>query len=937
MKSKIFLLSIFIIFLILYILLIIYTLFKNISIFDYNLINQTSLYCSSQKKFSFLDTLACHSVISKKKNFIFYVDGLAFDQIALLKELYLNKSLLITYDDMDYKQSASIAEMIFTGKSSNNFLGTVSMKDSIFNQVFHSDYRIQYKGNNFPLLKMFFDRDDLNKEKVTIDQVYYREKVIFESLFINILGYSINNSNLNMDLLNNQQVDKADVINNIKEAYDKVTDENLYLTFKNVLSSIKNNHDVFVFYSLGMDHYNHYHGKEININAVNYLSIQYSFLNILKWADENPDVNVILMSDHGGQSFIPEDEICNHGCNKIGNEGFLLAYSKDIHQYLNTSIDRDLKVSYYQISSILSVLLDKINLPLEAIGIFPIEIFNKSRKDLIIGVLRQKEIQLKTRIESIYRMYNKRIDFNEYVFDNELTLSSINNIKDDEIQRYYSHLVSLQKKIESNKPSISIEYKLILSFILLVILLYIRYFYIQIKENVYFLIGSKTIKSKLVLIYSFLSVIDCLIYIFSNFEYEFMRITIIKLVLEVIISFIFIKKTNKKVFFFFFFKCVLSIFLKKMNIFKIFKKGYYLNIDEYSLLRKVNFLLYIIMISLLLYEHIRSYFYIFTFKIRKIYIFSSISLYITYIMIQYDYYSDDNTKPSIAIWYYSCLLLYFLFLLLNITYYSYENNSSVPDESSAFKTNLSQVNISFIHFFYFINDDIENIFMFIYVFPCLYFIINYIILDIFKTVEKINKNYLFFILFSIINLGDTYIFTYDKTFSYDVSIKSGNKTIGRYQDDSPIFTGVLFVLHKLQNYIILSGFTMKIVVISYYNKDMHINNKSLYIYFLIGIKSLVVIIVNILVDWMNINNIKNLVIMYIGNIFFLFISLTLPLVLFIIKEKVFSYFRFISLLKAYENIEVDINENKNMHNTINEYDSISLSNDIELDTKIDSN
>ena len=92
-----------------------------------------------------------------------------------------------------------------------------------------------------------------------------------------------------------------------------------------------------------------------------------------------------------------------------------------------------------------------------------------------------------------------------------------------------------------------------------------------------------------------------------------------------------------------------------------------------------------------------------------------------------------------------------------------------------------------------------------------------------------------------------FFFTFMKgTFTFDISLKAGNKTIGslinnnlilinfindvfRYQDDFPLFTGFLFGLHKMQVFLLGSVMIMGLMKAEKKNLDLKFG-KILFIY-----------------------------------------------------------------------------------------------------------
>ena len=51
-----------------------------------------------------------------------------------------------------------------------------------------------------------------------------------------------------------------------------------------------------------------------------------------RWIDNHPEYALIISSDHGGQEYDGQDNLCNHGCLTPDNFGILMVYTKEIGQ-----------------------------------------------------------------------------------------------------------------------------------------------------------------------------------------------------------------------------------------------------------------------------------------------------------------------------------------------------------------------------------------------------------------------------------------------------------------------------------------------------------------------------------------------------------------------------------------------------------------------------
>ena len=80
-----------------------------------------------------------------------------------------------------------------------------------------------------------------------------------------------------------------------------------------------------------MHSYNHnYDGLHSNTVAAAGLLLAdiKSIIRLIENSSYKSEYILIVSSDHGGQLYLGEDEVCNHGCQMDkGNEGFLYIYS----------------------------------------------------------------------------------------------------------------------------------------------------------------------------------------------------------------------------------------------------------------------------------------------------------------------------------------------------------------------------------------------------------------------------------------------------------------------------------------------------------------------------------------------------------------------------------------------------------------------------------
>jgi hypothetical protein len=101
-----------------------------------------------------------------------------------------------------------------------------------------------------------------------------------------------------------------------------------------------------------------------------------------QWVDENPEYVLIASSDHGGQLYYGQDYYCCHGCNYEGNQGILYIYMSNFnsskhnnstntnHLYYEpfSTPDNNININSYDVSLIISQVLENVNIPLKNTG-----------------------------------------------------------------------------------------------------------------------------------------------------------------------------------------------------------------------------------------------------------------------------------------------------------------------------------------------------------------------------------------------------------------------------------------------------------------------------------------------------------------------------------------------------------------------------------------
>ena len=119
------------------------------------------------------------------------------------------------------------------------------------------------------------------------------------------------------------------------------------------------------YYTTIMDSYNHNYGA-FSFMAINGASLMLAEIKSIIMAIEDSEYRneyiLIVSSDHGGQLYLGEDEICNHGCQAgDGNEGFLFIYSYGTAHFEDWINNEDL-------AAILAGYITDANIPLHSTG-----------------------------------------------------------------------------------------------------------------------------------------------------------------------------------------------------------------------------------------------------------------------------------------------------------------------------------------------------------------------------------------------------------------------------------------------------------------------------------------------------------------------------------------------------------------------------------------
>jgi len=315
----------------------------------------------------------CKNSLTKKKFIWLFFDGLAFDELSYLFEKKKDSAVFYKVTADFFKQSGALHEIYLTGKFSRNFLAAKTQSDNLLYQINNSNYGIKYIGSEYPLyhlgggknsdpLQNFFEDNDLGRD---IFPFYKICSSISESIFYPItFNYPLPEEFKELDF------NKDELMKNLDLIYSKsLIKENIALCFDDAQVCCKQNPKNLIYYTQIIDSFNHGYSKEHPRTFSAAYAINQGILEIMEWINDNPDYVLILLSDHGGQAYLGEDNYCNHGCNIPGNEGVLFIYMKDFDVLKPVSaISGAKKISTFEVANIVAQVIENVNIPLESIG-----------------------------------------------------------------------------------------------------------------------------------------------------------------------------------------------------------------------------------------------------------------------------------------------------------------------------------------------------------------------------------------------------------------------------------------------------------------------------------------------------------------------------------------------------------------------------------------
>ena len=772
---------------------------------DYCHINNSSLICKNKYK--------------KNKFLWLIVDGNAYDQLVLLTNKTKYKiPIIFRGKGKGYKHTSQFFAEMFSGIPSQDMLYSEIKTDQIFKQLYKANYSMNFLGMNAPVNKLCGNESNTFKNKHIFKEY---EKYSFHKL-CNV-SYPIDdswsknyyNSIINRDQRLSSKITKENVYSDLdfhfkKENVDILESINLTECFINHFFNFNENESI-IYYNTELDKYNHLLTKEhIKTISEEYITENW-IIKIMEWVDEHPDYALIVNSDHGGQKFYGEDDINNHGLDIEGNEAILFIYTKDLKDSYDKLKSDDIFYTKVDPSSIISQILENVNIPLQSQGIaYPIG------NDSLFGytAYKSKENQLLNQLNAYIEKYpNYERDLNEII--NKINISKFNKINEEEYEQYFNSnftqsAINFIKEIQEEITNIlNNKNKFISSYIIIclgIAIIYMIFIILQIKD-IFSIINEdedNNIKLFIFILNISLFPIQSMIYFITNLSiFDRLVIGIFATPFLIIICNILIKYhyPKEKIY-------IMNILIFSFGIisiafhyskFFIFLKKYFSTIIKSRILKV--FCLCPILFFELYYTNKQNFYKsnIFLFKFPIYYI--NMSIYITYIIliIAFDMSTENYFISHTPFNYILTISIYFLFIIMFVlAEYIIKNNSENNKEDK----NQELIKNIFFLFEFFINDESNRLMMLI-----IYIMYEYLFVSLYNNrLKKINK---IIISITIINTHEIFYLLVSRVYGYETSKIFFSKTIGYTMESVGLFNSILEVLYKLRFSVILAGFFLE--------------------------------------------------------------------------------------------------------------------------------
>ena len=820
-----------------------------------NLDSEINDFCQIIKNISNnnLDYYVCDNKFKKSKNIILFIDSLPFD---VLHDFHNLKDIKITnffrVKGIEYKQSGALFETILTGKFSRNYLASNEIKmDNLQKQFNNANMTTFYRVKKYPLYNLL----NKTKDEKNIIETYDGEGFPLISFCdINIKPIFSFGDEIYYNYFDNSGFYFKEGIT--KEYFYKLADKKLKQEFQKIRKEFDKclsdkGFNSYLFFTDVLDHINHVYHRNSPLAIYSVYIIEKIVKELINWINtEHEEYALALASDHGGQIYNGEDTLCNHGCNRIGNEGVFFIYTKELgenyEKYKTFHENKEIPiVPLNDFPCTLSQVLKNTNLPLESTCI-PRYIGND--KLIFFSSVKSKEIQLKQYIEKLIKKYPhlknkfhekyevklKNNKFNSY-FQDFNSIYQVDNIFYD---NYMKYLIDIQNKllndlVKSGKNKI--YYLIFYSILIMLIIGFIYYI-----RKIIVLTRVKIIKEKrkgikknfflnklisyiyILIIILLIDPLICIIYNnSSNISYYINISILIKFLslLFLVISVTYLNKIKnynyKKLIFIITFIVFINSILAQIELFSWLDK--FINtqkkIDFFK--RYLSYPLIIIYGSIELYSNRNYYFFqINKSFIKYIYIVIPYLIILTYNIFKYDFYikikSIYGQSPEEINLMKKIYRMIFGLLLFIKPFKRDDKNGNIIISSDII--NLKLFLFTIVIFICIELERIEMILLFI-------FILFYLCIC-FKNEEDIFIKIIYIVL--IITYPQIHFIANQGTYTMDTSIKVTNKVPSKWADDRPIAMGVIFVVNKFRFNIMVLGYLFTLIKIS--------NKKILYYY-----------------------------------------------------------------------------------------------------------
>ena len=298
-----------------------------------------------------------------------FFDGLAFDEISYLYKTKQNTGAFYKITTDFFRQSGALHEIFLTGKFSRNFLASKTKIDNLLYQLNHTNYPIKFRGSEYPLYYLgggklanfenYFENNYIDRDAFPFSILCPSSS---GSIFYPIkFSYPLSNEFDNLDFDRNKFMEALDL--NYSSNLQTGT---INSCFQSAEVCCSDNSKNLIYYTQIIDAFNHGYSKEHPKAFAASYAINKGIIKIMEWIDENPEYVLILLSDHGGQTYLGEDNYCNHGCLNPGNEGVLFIYMKNFDVIKPAQTTET--ITTFEVSNIISQVIENINIPLESHG-----------------------------------------------------------------------------------------------------------------------------------------------------------------------------------------------------------------------------------------------------------------------------------------------------------------------------------------------------------------------------------------------------------------------------------------------------------------------------------------------------------------------------------------------------------------------------------------